>query len=77
MYDATVAVASTSLLGVPRYREMVGRLSLHGHSADAQFDARYLVTHPQFLDQVVLSAPSTFPMPGAEIPWRNGVTWPV
>jgi pimeloyl-ACP methyl ester carboxylesterase len=50
-----------------------GRFSMHGHSAGAQFAARYLVTHPQLLDQVVLSAPSTFPMPDAGIPWPYGM----
>lgn len=50
-----------------------GRFSLHGHSAGAQFAARYLVTHPERLDEVVLSAPSTFPMPDPRIPWPNGM----
>jgi pimeloyl-ACP methyl ester carboxylesterase len=50
-----------------------GRFSLHGHSAGAQFAGRYLVTHPDRLDDVVLSAPSTFPMPDPAIPWPNGM----
>jgi pimeloyl-ACP methyl ester carboxylesterase len=50
-----------------------GPFSLHGHSAGAQFAARYLVTHPERLDEVVLSAPSTFPMPDPRIPWPNGM----
>jgi pimeloyl-ACP methyl ester carboxylesterase len=50
-----------------------GRFSLHGHSAGAQFAARYLVTHPERLDEVVLSAPSTFPMPDPGIPWPHGM----
>jgi pimeloyl-ACP methyl ester carboxylesterase len=50
-----------------------GRFTLHGHSAGAQFAARYLVSHPGFLDQVVLSAPSTYPMPDAGIPWPYGM----
>src|ERR1700683_543263 len=47
--------------------------SLHGHSAGAQFAARYLVTHPHRLDEAILSAPSTFPMPDPGIPWPNGM----
>jgi pimeloyl-ACP methyl ester carboxylesterase len=50
-----------------------GRFSLHGHSAGAQFAARHLVTHPQRLDEVILSAPSSFPMPDPGIPWPNGM----
>jgi pimeloyl-ACP methyl ester carboxylesterase len=53
--------------------EGTGRFSLHGHSAGAQFAARYLVTHPGRLEQVVLSAPSTFPMPDTTIPWPHGM----
>jgi pimeloyl-ACP methyl ester carboxylesterase len=50
-----------------------GRFSLHGHSAGAQFAARYLVTHPGRLDEVILSAPSTFPVPDPGIPWPHGM----
>jgi pimeloyl-ACP methyl ester carboxylesterase len=50
-----------------------GRFSLHGHSAGAQFAARYLVTHPERLDEVILSAPSTFPVPDPGIPWPYGM----
>lgn len=50
-----------------------GCFSLHGHSAGAQFAARYLVTHPQRLNEVILSAPSTFPMPDPSIPWPYGM----
>jgi pimeloyl-ACP methyl ester carboxylesterase len=50
-----------------------GRFSLHGHSAGAQFAARYLVTHPHRLDEAILSAPSTFPLPDPGIPWPNGM----
>jgi pimeloyl-ACP methyl ester carboxylesterase len=53
--------------------DFAGRFSLHGHSAGAQFAARYLVTHPQRLDEVVLSAPSTFPVPDPGIPWPHGM----
>lgn len=47
--------------------------SLHGHSAGAQFAARYLVTHPNRLERVVLSAPSTYPVPNPTVPWPNGM----
>jgi pimeloyl-ACP methyl ester carboxylesterase len=50
-----------------------GRFSLHGHSAGAQFAARYLVTHPERLEDVVLSAPSAFPFPDPAIPWPHGM----
>jgi pimeloyl-ACP methyl ester carboxylesterase len=55
---------------IPHFR---GRFSLHGHSAGAQFAGRYLVTHPGRLDEVVLSAPSTYPMPDPAVPWPNGM----
>lgn len=50
-----------------------GRFSLHGHSAGAQFAARYLVSHPGRLEEVVLSAPSTYPFPDPGTPWPNGM----
>lgn len=50
-----------------------GRFSLHGHSAGGQFASRYLVAHPDRLEQVVLSAPSTYPMPDATIDWPYGM----
>jgi pimeloyl-ACP methyl ester carboxylesterase len=50
-----------------------GRFSLHGHSAGAQFAARYLVTHPRRLDAVVLSAPGAYPWPEPALPWPDGM----
>lgn len=50
-----------------------GRFDLHGHSAGAQFAARYLVTHPARLDCVILSAPSTYPMPDVAVAWPFGM----
>lgn len=50
-----------------------GRFTLHGHSAGGQFAARYLVTHPERLDEVVLSAPSTYPFPNPAVAWPNGM----
>jgi pimeloyl-ACP methyl ester carboxylesterase len=50
-----------------------GRFSLHGHSAGAQFAARYLVTHPERLEAVVLSAPGAYPFPDPSLPWPNGM----
>jgi hypothetical protein len=52
--------------------DLNGHFSLHGHSAGAQFAARYLVTHPERLDAVILSAPSTYPMPDPTINWPYG-----
>ncbi|HEY3954083.1 MAG TPA: hypothetical protein VGM53_11960 [Streptosporangiaceae bacterium] len=54
-------------------RPFNGQFSFHGHSAGAQLAARYLVTHPRRLDEVILSAPSTFPMPDPQIPWPHGM----
>jgi pimeloyl-ACP methyl ester carboxylesterase len=50
-----------------------GRFSLHGHSAGAQFAARYLVTYPERLAEVVLSAPGAYPFPDPALPWPNGM----
>lgn len=55
---------------IPRFS---GRFSLHGHSAGAQFAARYLVTHPARLEAVVLSAPGAYPYPDPALPWPNGM----
>jgi pimeloyl-ACP methyl ester carboxylesterase len=50
-----------------------GRFSLHGHSAGAQFAARYLVAHPERLDAVVSACrrPIRFPIP----PGRGRKEW--
>jgi len=50
-----------------------GRFSLHGHSAGGQFAARYLLTHPGRLREVILSAPSAYPFPDPHVPWPNGM----
>lgn len=50
-----------------------GRFSLHGHSAGGQFAARYLVTHPERLETVVLSAPGAYPFPDPSLAWPNGM----
>src|ERR1700690_3860926 len=55
---------------IPRFS---GQFSLHGHSAGAQFAARYLVTHPSRLEAVVLSAPGAYPFPDPALPWPNGM----
>lgn len=56
-----------------RIHSFNGRFSLHGHSAGAQFAARYLVMHPERLEEVVLSAPSTYPFPDPALPWPDGM----
>jgi pimeloyl-ACP methyl ester carboxylesterase len=53
--------------------DFAGRFSLHGHSAGAQFAARYLVAHPERLDAVILSAPSAYPFPDPARPWPDGM----
>ena len=50
-----------------------GRFSLHGHSAGGQLAARYLLSHPERLRDVVLSAPSTFAFPDPRVTWPNGM----
>jgi pimeloyl-ACP methyl ester carboxylesterase len=50
-----------------------GRFTLHGHSAGGQFAARYLVTHPERLERVVLSAPGAYPFPDPARPWPDGM----
>lgn len=55
---------------IPRFS---GQFSLHGHSAGAQFAARYLVTHPSRLEAVVLSAPGAYPFPDPALRWPDGM----
>jgi pimeloyl-ACP methyl ester carboxylesterase len=50
-----------------------GRFSLHGHSAGGQFAARYLLSHPGRLREVVLSAPSAYPFPDPHVVWPYGM----
>lgn len=48
------------------------RFSLFGHSAGAQFVARYLVLHASRVTAAVMSAASTFPVPDDSAPWPFG-----
>ena len=50
-----------------------GRFCLYGHSAGAQFAARYVIAHPERLECAVLSAPSTYPMPLSSVSWPFGM----
>jgi pimeloyl-ACP methyl ester carboxylesterase len=50
-----------------------GRFALHGHSAGAQFAARYLVTHPERLEEVILSAAGAYPFPDPALKWPDGM----
>jgi pimeloyl-ACP methyl ester carboxylesterase len=45
----------------------------YGHSAGAQFLSRYLVTHPERIAALYLSAPGTVPFPDAAFTWANGM----
>jgi pimeloyl-ACP methyl ester carboxylesterase len=65
--------AVVDALASEHVRDFDGRFSLHGHSAGAQFAARYLVAHPERLDAVVLSAPSSYPFPDPARPWPEGM----
>lgn len=60
-------------LGYEYIRDFDGTFSLHGHSAGAQFAARYLIAHPGRLDHVILSAPSAYPLPDPGVAWPNGM----
>jgi hypothetical protein len=52
--------------------ELHYRFCLYGHSAGAQFVARYVIVHSERLECAVLSAPSTYPMPLSTVPWPFG-----
>lgn len=56
-----------------RYGSPDARFYLYGHSAGGQFAARFLVTHPERLRGVVISAPVTYPHPDPEIAWPFGL----
>lgn len=53
-----------------------GKFCLHGHSAGAQFAARYVVAHPHRLECAILSAPSTYAMPTHAVAWPFGMAAP-
>jgi hypothetical protein len=55
------------------FPELRGRFCFYGHSAGAQFAARYVIAHPERLECAVLSAPSTYPMPSTSVPWPYGM----
>jgi hypothetical protein len=47
-------------------------LLLYGHSAGGQFAARFLVSHPEELERVVISAALTYPAPDLAVAWPYG-----
>ena len=46
---------------------------LYGHSAGGQFTARFLVTHPEYVNQAVISSAATYPQPTQEVAWPFGM----
>lgn len=46
---------------------------LYGHSAGAQFTARFLVTHPESVKGAIIIAAATHPMPDPEVAWPFGM----
>lgn len=61
--------------------QLIGRLgldprahhwSLFGHSAGAQFAARFVLLHARRLAATVISAAQTYPFPSAEVRWPYG-----
>ena len=50
-----------------------GRFFLYGHSAGGQHAARFLVTHPQRLRGVVITAALTYPHPNLDVSWPYGL----
>ncbi|MFI4963798.1 MAG: hypothetical protein ACHP9T_00385 [Caulobacterales bacterium] len=50
-----------------------GKFCIHGHSAGAQFVARYVVANPNRIECAILSAPSTYAMPTLSLAWPFGM----
>jgi pimeloyl-ACP methyl ester carboxylesterase len=46
---------------------------LYGHSAGGQFTGRFLVTHPESVKRVVITAAATYPQPTTEVAWPFGM----
>ena len=46
---------------------------LYGHSAGGQFAARFLVTHPELVEQAVISSAATYPQPMDDVSWPFGM----
>lgn len=46
---------------------------LYGHSAGGQFVARFLVTHPEYVERAVITAAATYPQPSADVAWPFGM----
>lgn len=65
----------TRLLGLGR--EALGMpeapFFLYGHSAGGQFVGRFLVTHPEKVVRVVISAAVTYPQPDPAVSWPYGM----
>jgi len=49
------------------------KFSLYGHSAGGQFVGRFLVTHPEEIEQAVITSAATYPQPNPEIAWPFGM----
>lgn len=45
---------------------------LYGHSAGGQFAIRFLVQHPELIEQAVVTAPGRYSYPDASTPWPYG-----
>ena len=52
---------------------LTGPFLLYGHSAGGQFACRFLLTHPERLRAVVLSAPGRYAFPDLEAAWPYGL----
>lgn len=48
-------------------------ISLYGHSAGGQFVSRFMVTHPEMINQAVITSAATYPQPDRNIPWPYGM----
>jgi hypothetical protein len=55
---------------------------LYGHSAGGQFAGRFLVTHPDIVERMVITSAATYPQPRTEVAWpfgmgelRADITW--
>jgi hypothetical protein len=42
-------------------------------SAGGQFVARFLVTHPEYVERAVITAAATYPQPSADVTWPFGM----
>ena len=77
LFGREIAADEWVLRLVKAYQQAFGvsnqRFYLYGHSAGGQFAGRFIVTHPEVVERVVISSAATYPQPQSDVAWPFGM----